>query len=197
MTEKRLADERRTRLTRSRTDARRTRTINATAAAVHANDICTQYTMTDGPMPPFSLAVSLVAVLVVACPWPSRAAPPRTDGVFRLLVLHTNDIHSRFEQTDLIGNECTVTAAGRCYGGFPRLRTAVRQARAQATGTVDGTLFLNAGDSFQGTPFYTFFRWSLVARMVQLLDIDVMVSLRRLSAVLVKHDHRACVPITN
>lgn len=88
---------------------------------------------------------------------------------YRLLVLHTNDMHSRFDQIDAIGAECGVSGA-HCYGGFPRLKTAVDRERRRN----DGALFLNAGDTFQGTAYYTFLKWRAVQRMVRTLGIDVM-----------------------
>ncbi|XP_027848967.2 protein 5NUC-like [Aphis gossypii] len=91
---------------------------------------------------------------------------------YRLLVLHTNDMHSRFDQIDETGGaECTST--GRpCYGGFARLKTAVDQERRNAD--ADGALFLNAGDTFQGTAYYTLLKWHAVERMIGTLGIDVM-----------------------
>jgi len=97
---------------------------------------------------------------------------------YRLLVLHTNDMHSRFDQIDANGAEC-VAAEQPCYGGFARLKAAVDQKRRLAdTGTVDGSLFLNAGDTFQGSAFYTLLKWRAVERMIRTLGIDVMVSPR-------------------
>ncbi|CAI6346000.1 unnamed protein product [Macrosiphum euphorbiae] len=93
---------------------------------------------------------------------------------YRLLVLHTNDMHSRFDQIDEMGSEC-VGSGRQCYGGFPRLKTAVDRERRRADAdSVDGTLFLNAGDTFQGTAFYSFFKWRAVERMIRTLGIDVM-----------------------
>ncbi|KAL4105256.1 hypothetical protein QTP88_020513 [Uroleucon formosanum] len=93
---------------------------------------------------------------------------------FRLLVLHTNDMHSRFDQIDGTGAECVV-AGQPCYGGFARLKAAVdRERRSADAGTADGTLFLNAGDTFQGTAFYSLLKWQAVERMVRTLGIDVM-----------------------
>lgn len=92
------------------------------------------------------------------------------DRAYRLLVLHTNDMHSHFDQMNANGGEDCSQA---CYGGFARVKTAVDRERAQAA---DRTLFLNAGDSFQGTPFFTYLGWPIVARMVDRLGIDVMVS---------------------
>lgn len=125
----------------------------------------------------------LLLLLLSSLLWGAAVAGPFGGGdggpVYRLLVLHTNDMHSRFEQTDRIGGQCVDRGpVPRCYGGFARLKTAVDMARAeaQASGATDGTLFLNAGDTFQGTPIYTYLKWTAVARMVSRLGIDVMVS---------------------
>ncbi|KAE9545071.1 hypothetical protein AGLY_000614 [Aphis glycines] len=94
---------------------------------------------------------------------------------YRLLVLHTNDMHSRFDQVDRSNGEC-VGSFRPCYGGFARLKTAVDRERRRTTdaGPVDGALFLNAGDTFQGTVYYSFLKWRAVERMVRTLGIDVM-----------------------
>lgn len=114
---------------------------------------------------------------------------------YRLLVLHTNDMHSRFDQIDATGAECVV-AEQPCYGGFARLKTAVDQKRRLAdTGTVDGSLFLNAGDTFQGSAFYTLLKWQAVERMVRTLGIDVMVSPRSWYAITVVIKYRGMRPV--
>lgn len=101
--------------------------------------------------------------------------------VYQLPVLHTNDMHSRFDQIDRVGGRCVRDTIGGgsqvrdCYGGFARLKTAVDTARNEAAGTVDGTLFLNAGDTFQGTTFYSYLKWPAVAWMIRSLGIDAMV----------------------
>lgn len=107
-------------------------------------------------------------------------------NVYRLLVLHTNDMHAHFAQFTESEVPCTDDRDGgighpkpsSCHGGFPRLKTAVRREREKAAQDpdVDGTLFLNAGDTFQGTVFYRVFKWTIVASMLSELDIDVMVS---------------------
>lgn len=116
------------------------------------------------------------------CATLSAADPLRP---YRLLVLHTNDMHSHFDQIDRTGAQC-VTAdddeSSRCYGGFARVKTAADRARADASSDGGGTLFLNAGDTFQGTAFYTYLKWPAVARMIRPLGIDAMVSLIRPTA---------------
>ena len=46
------------------------------------------------------------------------------DGLhsLELTILHTNDVHTRFEQTDLYGGECTaeLESTGQCFGGVSR-----------------------------------------------------------------------------
>lgn len=131
-----------------------------------------------------TVRICLLLTLLL-CPLSLAAHIGGDRNVYRLLVLHTNDMHAHFEQGDRIGGQClpgkTVGDGGTrpaCYGGFPRLKTAVDGARAQAAQyNADGTLFLNAGDTFQGTAFYTYLKWPSVAQMIQPLGLDVMVSI--------------------
>lgn len=46
------------------------------------------------------------------------------NSVLELVILHNNDMHSRFEQTDETYNVCSDedAAKNRCYGGFARVR---------------------------------------------------------------------------
>ena len=67
-----------------------------------------------------------------------------------LNILHINDWHSRIESINKYDSTCSADdeTEGKCFGGAARLVTAAREAR-QAMGE-DTTLFLNAGDNFQG-----------------------------------------------
>ncbi|XP_025203214.1 protein 5NUC-like [Melanaphis sacchari] len=93
-------------------------------------------------------------------------------GRYRLLVLHTNDMHSRFDEIDGTGGAECASDGRPCYGGFARIKAAVDRERRNAD--VDGALFLNAGDTFQGTAYYTLLKWRAVQRMIGALGIDVM-----------------------
>lgn len=136
-------------------------------------------------------AVRTVGSLLCLCAVSSAASVGHGgggNGVFRLLVLHTNDMHANFAQFSESGVPCAddpppgpsrlPPSSSGCRGGFPRLKTALRREResAAADPRVDGTLFLNAGDTFQGTKFYRVFKWPVVAAMLAELDVDVMVS---------------------
>ncbi len=50
------------------------------------------------------------------------------DAAFRMLILHTNDVDSMIEQFNNDGEKCTQEQAdaGECFGGYARLKTAVK-----------------------------------------------------------------------
>jgi len=129
------------------------------------------------PSPPPVIGIAWFFLLLSG---PTSASPVRDADHhrgYRLLVLHTNDMHSYFVQTDQTGAQCPPAADGsRCYGGFARIKTVADRVRAAARLADGGSLFLNAGDTFQGTAFYTYLKWPVVARMIRPLGIDVMVS---------------------
>nr|XP_018897163.1 PREDICTED: protein 5NUC-like [Bemisia tabaci]XP_018897164.1 PREDICTED: protein 5NUC-like [Bemisia tabaci]XP_018897165.1 PREDICTED: protein 5NUC-like [Bemisia tabaci] len=96
-------------------------------------------------------------------------------GAFKLTLLHTNDMHARFDETNQNTGPCKNTVSHKgCYGGFARLKHAVLEARQRAAQQGRSSLFLNAGDNFQGTPYYTLFKWDVTADLLNRLDIDVM-----------------------
>ena len=94
---------------------------------------------------------------------------------FDLTILHTNDIHTRFEETsENFGRVCTAELAeqGVCYGGEARRATVVKEIRQ----SVPNTLLLDAGDHFQGTVWFYAFRGEASACFMNLLGYDAMVS---------------------
>lgn len=95
---------------------------------------------------------------------------------FWLQILHTNDIHSRFDEIDEHSGSCSAERAARkkCYGGFARLKTAVDSVAKAAKECGIPTLHVNCGDNFSGTPFYNLFGWKIVAEIIDKLGIDVM-----------------------
>lgn len=96
-----------------------------------------------------------------------------------LVLLHTNDMHSRFDESDTYGNECHEDDAslGKCYGGFARVAQVVREEKQKAHDNGVSSLFVVAGDTFQGTPYYTFFQWKPVLDFINELRPDVMVGI--------------------
>lgn len=91
----------------------------------------------------------------------------------KLQVLHTNDMHARFQETDAHSGPCVRPP---CYGGFARLKTAVDRFREDGSRQGWSTIFLNAGDTYQGTIFFTLFKDKIVSELLNMMSIDVMVS---------------------
>uniref|UniRef100_A0A224XL03 Putative cd73 ecto-5'-nucleotidase n=1 Tax=Panstrongylus lignarius TaxID=156445 RepID=A0A224XL03_9HEMI len=87
---------------------------------------------------------------------------------FKLTLLHTNDMHSRIQETSRTTSKCINNDT--CYGGFARLAYRVKKIKE---GTPN-TLFLNAGDIYQGTPMYSLFKWHPFPRLMEMLKIDAM-----------------------
>jgi 5'-nucleotidase/UDP-sugar diphosphatase len=106
-----------------------------------------------------------LALLAALCAGPAHAD-------FTLTILHTNDVHARFEPITRFGSTCSVenNAAGECLGGVARLATAIEAARGRAT----NPLLLDGGDWFQGSLFYTFYKGQFAAEMMGLLGYDAM-----------------------
>lgn len=90
----------------------------------------------------------------------------------RLTILHTNDVHSRLEPINKTDSTCGEKdlAAQACFGGTARLATAIAEARA----STPNTLLLDAGDQFQGSLFYTFYRGREVAELMARLGYEAM-----------------------
>src|SRR5690349_18724022 len=98
------------------------------------------------------------------------AAPRKlADGNFEMIILHNNDMHARFEQASASGSKCGVADAAnnKCYGGFARVAHVVREYRANATaGEIPSVLFLNAGDTYTGTPWFALFKDEIAAKFL-------------------------------
>jgi 5'-nucleotidase len=98
---------------------------------------------------------------------------------FKLLIVHTNDMHSRFNQTSKASGLCSEqeAAMNQCYGGFARVSEAVKLARARSKMARTQSLFLIAGDIYQGTLLYSIYKWKIVATLTNMLRPDAMVRL--------------------
>lgn len=92
-----------------------------------------------------------------------------------LNILHFNDMHARFEPVNKYNSTCSkeeLAEAGKCFGGIARLKTAIDTAKQQAKDNNMDTLVLSAGDTFQGSLFYTHYRGSASAEFMSALNLD-------------------------
>jgi 5'-nucleotidase len=93
---------------------------------------------------------------------------------FTLNILHINDFHSRFGPITGTDSNCNAEddAAGECFGGIARLKTAIDAKRAALEG--ENVVLVDAGDQFQGSLFYTQYRSEIIAEFANDLGIEVM-----------------------
>lgn len=127
---------------------------------------------------------------------------PKTDRLFPVSLIHVNDFHARyfcfylifcfflknkivygfflskirFEETN-IGSEVCKTGE-QCIGGYARTVTVVKHLLNVKQDK--NPLYMNAGDYFQGTFWYTVGRWNVTSHFLNLLPADVMVSNKHL-----------------
>ena len=89
-----------------------------------------------------------------------------------ITILHTNDFHSKFEPINRFNNSCSAedNQAGKCFGGYARLATVVRQSRAESP----NSLLLDAGDQFLGSLFYSKYQGLANAEMMNWVGYDAM-----------------------
>ncbi len=84
------------------------------------------------------------------------------DEPFELMILHTNDLHAHYDSFEPWGEPV--------QGGVARLQSAVDEILDED----DDVLFLDAGDQFQGTLFFTVGGAQIVADVMNELEYDAM-----------------------
>lgn len=89
---------------------------------------------------------------------------------FDLTILHINDLHAHFDPTDPYGARCRPGTEMRCVGGAARQLHLVRKLRAAHPASI----LLNAGDNFQGTPWYSVFKSRVVTEVTELMKYDAL-----------------------
>jgi 5'-nucleotidase len=104
--------------------------------------------------------LSTLAVATAAARLPLRAGETPASG--RITLLHTNDTHSRIEPFGP-GN-----GAISGLGGVARRATLVKQLRQQ----LGPVLLLDAGDTFQGTPYFNRYKGRLDYQLMRMVGYD-------------------------
>lgn len=91
---------------------------------------------------------------------------------YDLRILHTNDVHDRVESVTKYNNSCSTEdeTAGKCFGGYARLATAIRDNRAEG----GNVIVVDAGDQFQGSLYYSTYKGSHLAELMNMVDYDAM-----------------------
>lgn len=94
-----------------------------------------------------------------------------TLSAFEVTLLHTNDNHARIEETSEDSGKCSERAP--CFAGVARRFTKVSEIRKREK----NVLFLDAGDQFQGTVWFNFYKGKEAAHFMNKLGYDVMVKI--------------------
>lgn len=94
-----------------------------------------------------------------------------TASAFEVTLLHTNDNHARIEETSEDSGKCS--ARGPCFAGVARRFTKVSEIRRKEK----NVLFLDAGDQFQGTVWFNYYKGAEAAHFMNKLGYDAMVNI--------------------
>ncbi|OTA86146.1 hypothetical protein M434DRAFT_82258 [Hypoxylon sp. CO27-5] len=92
-----------------------------------------------------------------------------SDGNYNISFYHINDVHAHLDEFAASGADCTDPSQG-CYGGYARIKAVIDDTRP---GHPD-SIWLNMGDEFQGTMFYTFYGGEKIADTLNQLGFDAM-----------------------
>ncbi|XP_056152197.1 snake venom 5'-nucleotidase-like [Lampris incognitus] len=87
---------------------------------------------------------------------------------FELTLLHTNDNHARIDETNRESGRCP--KGGPCFAGVARRFTKITEIRKNEK----NVLLLDAGDQFQGTVWFNYYKGSEAAYFMNKLGYDVM-----------------------
>ncbi|MGB7285314.1 MAG: metallophosphoesterase, partial [Salaquimonas sp.] len=115
-----------------------------------------------------------LAVMASASVMALSAGAAKADYV--LDILHINDLHSRIESINRFNSTCSKEdeIERKCFGGVARVKTKLderRQALAESNANV---LFLDAGDQFQGSLFYSTYKGDVAVKFLNVLKPDAM-----------------------
>ncbi|KAF1850105.1 5`-nucleotidase protein-like protein [Cucurbitaria berberidis CBS 394.84] len=90
-------------------------------------------------------------------------------GNFNISFFHVNDVHAHLDEFSSSGTDCTRPERG-CYGGYARIKTVIEEQRPK----YNDSLWLNVGDEFQGTLFYSYYGGEKIAETLNQLNFSAM-----------------------
>jgi 2',3'-cyclic-nucleotide 2'-phosphodiesterase (5'-nucleotidase family) len=128
----------------------------------------------------------LVIVVSILCRHVcGRATKGSKKELIEISLIHINDFHARFEPVSSSSGTCLAGQEESCFGGIARIATVVKRLVNERPNPV----FLNAGDNFQGTLWYTKFKWNVTSQFMNMLPHDalVIISLHLLGVVTQLH----------
>ncbi|XP_309695.3 apyrase [Anopheles gambiae] len=100
----------------------------------------------------------------------AKSFPHGEKAPFPLTLIHINDLHARFDETNQKSSTCTNSK--ECIAGIARVYHTIKQLKSEYK--TKNPLYLNAGDNFQGTLWYNLLRWNVTAYFIKELPPDAM-----------------------
>uniref|UniRef100_A0A182N309 Apyrase n=1 Tax=Anopheles dirus TaxID=7168 RepID=A0A182N309_9DIPT len=114
---------------------------------------------------------ALVAALCCLVPHGgAKNVPSVPADAFPLTLIHINDLHARFDETNQKSAGCTDPKV--CIAGIARVYHTIKRLKQEYK--AKNPLYLNAGDNFQGTLWYNLLRWNVTAHLIKQLPPDAM-----------------------
>ncbi|MBO7412032.1 MAG: bifunctional metallophosphatase/5'-nucleotidase, partial [Ottowia sp.] len=107
------------------------------------------------------------AALLAGCAGTLGTSPKSAIADPDLVIAHANDTHSYIAGRGEQGVYCTDAAP--CTGGYARMAAEIKRVKAQYPGRA---LALHAGDTFQGTLFFSVHRWPMLGNLDALMPWD-------------------------
>lgn len=91
---------------------------------------------------------------------------------FNLILIHTNDVHAHIDEMNKYAGECSNedSEQGKCFGGVARRMKKIKELRDK----YKNTLFLDAGDQFQGTLWFNIYKGRAASYFMNQLGYDAM-----------------------
>ncbi|XP_075747621.1 snake venom 5'-nucleotidase isoform X1 [Rhipicephalus microplus] len=108
------------------------------------------------------LVTAVVLFLCSDLRYSAQANDTKENANLQLTILHTNDIHSHIVPSSKHGGLCT-TNKSECYGGVARITHKVKELKKNHT----NTMFMNAGDFYQGTAWYSILKYNIVSAVME------------------------------
>lgn len=115
-----------------------------------------------------ALIFLLLLVLAACAPEQKPASGQGRAESFALTILHTNDVHSAYSGLTAEGRICYEPVCAGGQGGALRLLAAVEAIRRDRP----DTLFLDAGDEFQGTLYYNLHKERMASEVMNAVGYD-------------------------
>jgi 5'-nucleotidase len=121
----------------------------------------------------FRILAACAMALALVFPW---AAPAQKPERWTLTILHSNDTHSRLQAVNRFDSTCTdkEKAEKQCFGGMARLAHKAHEILDEVKAAKGNALFLDAGDPFQGSLFYTHYKGKAELAVMNLMRYDAM-----------------------